>query len=171
MSRKRFTVCLLLVVLGIGSSMLTGKSLHAPKVKTSIERMKWLAGCWKGTGSESDSLEQWMEPAGGLMLGISRTVQNGRVREYEFMRITEENDALVYTAIPSGQPLASFTLINDNDGEFIFENKEHDFPQRIIYKSTNEGLVARIEGVMNGKSREIDFPMTRISCAGRTTVK
>jgi len=165
MSRKWFVICLLMVVAGRSGLSVTGNAVHPQQVNASIEKMAWLAGCWKGDGPGSDSLEQWMQPAAGMMLGISRTVKDGRVREYEFMRITEANKNLVYTAIPSGQAQASFTLISDSDREFVFENKSHDFPQRIIYKANNEKLLARIEGSINGQSRQIDFPMTRVSCA------
>jgi hypothetical protein len=171
MSRKCFVICLLLVVAGSSGLSVTGSAGTPQKVDASIEKMSWLAGCWKGDGPDSDSLEQWMQPAAGLMLGISRTVKDGRVREYEFMRITEANGSLVYTAIPSGQAQASFTLISDSDREFVFENKAHDFPQRIIYKANNEKLLARIEGTINGQSRQIDFPMTRVNCANQAPGK
>ena len=32
----------------------------------------------------------------------------------------------------------------------IFENLEHDFPQRIIYRREGDRLIARIEGEVNG---------------------
>jgi len=168
MSQKSLVVSLMLVA-GIGWLSLRGNALPPQRENVSIARLNWLAGCWKGNGSETDSLEQWMQPAGGLMLGISRTIKNGKVREYEFMRITEENGTLVYTAIPSGQKQASFTLISDYDLEFVFENKEHDFPQRIVYKADNENLLARIEGVVNGQTRKLDYPMTRVNCLNATS--
>ena len=155
-----------MLLAGLASLTLNGRPRAIPNPEVSIESMKWLAGCWKGTDTQTEILEQWMQPSAGLMLGIGRTVKNGQVKEYEFMRIGEENGSLVYTAIPSGQPQASFTLIKATDGEFVFENKEHDFPQRIIYKSQTGGLLARIEGAMNGKLRGIDFPMTRAACPG-----
>ena len=47
----------------------------------------------------------------------------------------------------------------------IFENKEHDFPQRIIYRLDSDGdLLGRIEGILDGMDRAADFPMTRTKC-------
>ena len=99
-------------------------------------------------------------------MGMSRTVVNGKVREYEFMVIQKQDDGNVYyVAKPSGQPEASFKLINNSPTELIFENPTHDFPQRIIYKqSGKDSLMARIEGTMEGKPQGFDYPMKRVSC-------
>jgi hypothetical protein len=125
----------------------------------------WIAGCWQ-QGTEPGSVEQWMKPAGGMMMGMSRTVANSKVREYEFMMIQKQDDGNVYyVAKPSGQPEASFKLINNSATELIFENPAHDFPQRIIYKqSGKDSLIARIEGVNQGKQQGFDYPMKRVSC-------
>jgi hypothetical protein len=49
--------------------------------------------------------------------------------------------------------------------EVVFENPEHDFPQRIIYRLIANGkLLGRIEGVVDGTERSADFPMTRSDC-------
>lgn len=60
---------------------------------------------------------------------------------------------------------ASFKLVKHGEGEALFENPEHDFPQRIIYRLEKDGsLFARIEGTINGKERGVDFPMKRARC-------
>ena len=42
-----------------------------------IDRISWIAGAWKIDDSGRVIHEQWMEPLGGTMLGMSRTVKNG----------------------------------------------------------------------------------------------
>jgi hypothetical protein len=50
----------------------------------------------------------------------------------------------------------------------VFENPQHDFPQRIIYKRDGaDGLKARIEGESKGKPKAFDYPMQRTQCPGR----
>ena len=45
-----------------------------------------------------------MEPAGRTMLGMSRTVKDGKTLAYEFMRIEQNPDGTIdFTAKPSGQ--------------------------------------------------------------------
>lgn len=94
------------------------------------------------------------------MLGMSRTVRNGRTVEFEFLQIRSGEKTLVYEARPSGQPMAVFPLESAADGTVTFENPSHDFPQRIVYRRTPGGIAARIEGTMNGAPRAVDFPFS-----------
>ena len=106
-----------------------------------------------------------MRPRGGTMLGMSRTVTGGITSEFEHMRIREEDGRLIFTAKPSGQAEGSFGAIEVTDSSVVFEDKAHDFPQRIIYRRQADGsLLARIEGERGGELRGIDFPMKRADC-------
>ena len=107
-----------------------------------------------------------MAPAGGTMLGMSRTVKQGRTVEFEFMQIrTTDTGSLAFIAKPSGQDEATFPLLRLTDSEAAFENLQHDFPQRVIYRLDGATLRARIEGMRNGSIRAMEFPMTRTACA------
>lgn len=126
-----------------------------------IDQLAWLSGCWTQAQKDGTTEEHWMKPAGGTMLGMSRTVRGGRTTEYEFLQIRDEKGTLAYVARPSGQPEAIFPLKTAGTGEVIFENPQHDFPQRIMYRRTSTGVTARIEGTRNGQLRGIDFPFAR----------
>ncbi len=131
-----------------------------------VAKLGWLQGCWAQDRAEAGSVEQWSSAAGGTMLGMSRTIKNGKTVDFEFVQIREvEPGKLAYIAHPSGQQKATFALLRHNDTEFVFEDLAHDFPQRVIYRRDGERvLLARIEGIANGKLKGIDFPMKRISC-------
>jgi hypothetical protein len=121
-----------------------------------------MAGCWTLASAQTTIEEHWMKPSGGTMLGMSRTVRNGKTTEYEFLQIRETPGQLEYVAKPSGQPEATFTLKTVEPGNVVFENPTHDFPQRIIYKKTGEAsATARIEGTRNGELQGMDFPFHR----------
>jgi len=132
----------------------------------SLDSLAWLGGCWNGESGARVYQEQWMKPSGKTMLGMSRTVASGKTVEYEFLRLHEEsNGDVFYTALPSRQQEASFKLVRLENYTAIFENPEHDFPQRIIYRLETDGsLKARIEGKSNGKERRVDFQMKRVKC-------
>ncbi len=68
------------------------------------------------------------------------------------MRIEENETGISYFASPRGSSPTEFKLKETQGKKVIFENPEHDFPQRIIYE-LKEGnkLVARIEGEINGE--------------------
>lgn len=156
--RKQFLCALLLASAGVIAQ-------EAP-----LNKLSWLAGCWSHTGAEAGSMEMWTLPAGDTMLGIARTVKNGKTVEWEHTMIREtEPGKWSYVAKPSRQPEATFPIKSITDNEVVFENPQHDFPQRIIYKRDGaDGLKARIEGVSKGKEKAFDYPMARTQCpAGR----
>ena len=140
--------------------------LPASASPDSISDLAWLSGCWAASNQEAGSREQWMPPAGGTMLGVNRTVRDSKTVAFEFMRIIERDDGgLEFIASPSGKGTTSFFMVSVNDREVIFENPDHDFPQRIIYRLlSDEDLLGRIEGTINGKARAVDFPMKRTEC-------
>jgi hypothetical protein len=136
-----------------------------------LDRLAWLGGCWQRSagGGAVTIEEQWMAPRGGAMLGVSRTVRNGAVAEYEFLRIFAAGDTLVYDALPSGQTRTEFRAAPAaGDGaEVVFANPAHDFPQRVAYRRVGaDSIVARIEGTRGGQARTISFPYRRVACPG-----
>lgn len=139
--------------------------LCAQHQKPTVESLAWISGCWERNGGSRQTVEQWMKPAGGTMLGMSRTVANGRTVEYEQLLLHQVGDTIYYVATPSRQQQASFKLIQSSSSEAVFENPNHDFPQRIIYRLQPDGsLVARIEGKSKGVERGIDFPFKKVAC-------
>lgn len=130
-----------------------------------IEKAAWLSGCWESKNERRTIIEMWMAPGGGMMLGSSRTVANGAVREYEHLRITASGDSLVYTAIPSGQKESSFRGA-PGDGVLTFENPQHDFPTRITYTRMGaDSATARVEGPGQGGAMQgFDVKMRRVGC-------
>ncbi|MDQ8165247.1 MAG: DUF6265 family protein [Gemmatimonadota bacterium] len=134
-----------------------------------IDRIAWLAGCWEQRGPDRLTMETWMPPFGGAMIGASRTVIGGALREFEHIRITTDSGRLVYTAIPSGQRETKFPYKDASDTMVVFENLAHDFPQRVIYRKRGaDSVIARIEGPgPNSTVRGTNFPFRRASCTER----
>lgn len=132
-----------------------------------VEDLAWLSGCWESNDKAKRSVfsEQWMKPAGGMMLGIGRTVKNDKAVDYEFMRIEQRGDDIFFIAKPrANKEETPFKLMELASSEATFENPDHDFPQRVVYKRQGTKLTGRIEGNRNGKVLGIDFPMMRITC-------
>ena len=136
---------------------------------TELSSLAWLAGCWASESGDNGSGEQWTPLAGGTMLGVGRTVRNGETIDHEFLQIRRNAEGkIVYVALPSGQAETSFVLTSAGENSFTFENLEHDFPQRIIYRALPDGgLLVRIEGNRDGVLRGVDFPMQRVACDAR----
>jgi hypothetical protein len=60
-----------------------------------VESIRWLIGHWKGPGLGGVSEEIWAEPAGGVIMGMYRLVQEDKPSFYEFILLAEENGSLV----------------------------------------------------------------------------
>jgi hypothetical protein len=158
MMRRPIAVAVVLVMVGSKAS--------AQRVD-GLSQLGWIAGCWELKAGARTILEQWMAPAGGLMLGMSRTVVRDTAREFEQVRIELRSGRPSYVAKPSGQAEAAFDAETVTDTMVVFANPTHDFPQRISYRRVGaDSLVARIEGKQGDKVRGIDFPMRRVGCSG-----
>lgn len=58
---------------------------------------------------------------------------------------------------PTGRAVSAITE-KEPQKKVVFENREHDFPQRIIYWLDDDGsLRARIEGTIGGQSRSQEW--------------
>lgn len=136
-----------------------------PVAGASLARLRWLAGSWRMEKAGRVVDEQWMAPAGGVMLGMARTVAKGKVLEYEFTQIREgPGGELFYVAQPARQKEAAFKLVAQTDTDVVFENKEHDFPQTIAYSLRADGtLLAYVEGPKaDGTLRRIEYAYQRV---------
>ena len=135
------------------------------KAAVAINQLAWLAGHWRMEKGGRVVDEQWMAPAAGVMLGMARTLVRGKVTEHEFIQIREgPGGALYYIAQPSGQKEAAFQIVSLDPSGAVFENPQHDFPQRIIYSLQPDGsLLAAIEGPgEEGKVRRVEFSYKRV---------
>jgi len=131
-----------------------------------IQRAAWLQGCWELVSPARSVEESWMAAKGGSMIGVSRTIRNGKTTAYEMIVLREEGERLAYEAHPSGQPPATFLSTRITESELVFQNPEHDFPQEVGYHLEGETLVAWIRGTQNGSDQRIEFPYRRARCSG-----
>jgi hypothetical protein len=119
--------------------------------KPGVAALEWMAGLWVGVENGMRMEELWMRPAGGVMLGLHRDLDSAGLVWFEYLRIEATESGIAYVASPQGRGTTVFPLRELVRGHAVFENLEHDFPQRIIYRLADDGLHARIEGLEDGK--------------------
>lgn len=118
-----------------------------------LDSLSWMAGSWSGTTRGIDMEEHWTAAKGNSMIGVHRDVGKGRTLSFEFLRIEQQGNQIVYLSMPNGRsPATPFPLKEVSGMRVVFENPTHDFPQRIIYWKDGTDLRARIEGTTNGKA-------------------
>ncbi|MBL9118880.1 MAG: hypothetical protein JNL80_03070 [Phycisphaerae bacterium] len=136
--------------------------------KAVMSDLSWLAGAWVGTRSSGSSIEErWSPPLGGAMLAISRTVNtSGKMVAFEYLRIVEKNGGLVYVAQPGGAKGTEFVLTElvvpsgteTGPMRAVFDNPRHDYPKRIVYELSPEGVLSATTGFLKGGTpRRYDF--------------
>lgn len=127
-------------------------AMPAP-VEAAIGDLAWLAGSWVGTRGASGTTsieERWSPANGGAMLAVSRTVSNGRMSAFEFLRIVPRDTGLVYIAQPGGAAPTEFVLTEVNARRAVFDNPRHDYPKRIVYELGADGRLTATIGFMKG---------------------
>ena len=153
------------LTLGILIGLTVGTLSNASQ-RSGIDRLDWISGCWVLDDGKERTEENWMKPAGQSMIGMSRTVAGGKTVFTEHIQIRETNGQIAYiVALGMGAKPVVFKLIKSSDNDVIFENPEHDFPQRIIYRRESaDALFARIEGQEKGVNKAMDFRYKRSKC-------
>jgi hypothetical protein len=127
---------------------------------TTIGDLAWLAGDWQtAAGGRRQIEEHWTGIAGGTMMGMSRTVAGEKTVEFEYLRIEQRADGIYYVAHPKARcPATDFKLTKSTATEAVFENPQHDFPKRIIYRKTgDDSLTASIDGGEGSKAMTFSF--------------
>jgi hypothetical protein len=145
------------------SVLLLAAMIPAVQTKdTAMSRAGFIVGCWEGGGT-STVRETWRMASDDFLIGTATTVAAGVVREFEFLRVESKGGVVDYVAQPNGVPPTRFTLDpSSKAGEAIFVNMQHDFPKRVVYGKTADGVLAFIDGGEGTKT--VQFPMKKISC-------
>jgi hypothetical protein len=155
-----------LVVLLVAGNPASRAQTPQPRANASIADVGWMAGTWVSTNGKETVEEHWTSPAGGAMLSVSRTIADGKLAEFEFLRIVERSGGLVYVAQPNGRPPTEFVMTRLDQRTVTFENPAHDFPKTIRYEKRADGtIVASIAGA--GGERAMSWVFTRQSAERR----
>jgi len=165
MNHKPYFQILLIIAVALTIAISGQSHVTTAGNALTITDLAWIAGDWESdlTG-RAVSEEHWTRPAAGTMIGMSRTRVGDRTVSYEFLRIEERGDSIYYIASPKGLcPATDFKLTRASGQEAVFENPEHDFPKRIIYRKNSQGgLTAIVDGGEGTKSEAFDFkPMKK----------
>lgn len=131
-----------------------------------IKPFLWLTGTWEMANPDgSHRLEIWKKERRKVLTGKGLHVTGSDTLLLESIVLHQyDSDFWYVPTVPDQNKGAEipFKLISRNDFKFIFENPDHDFPQRIVYhfkpirwnqgyvSSPGDTLFARVES-MEGK--------------------
>lgn len=132
--------------------------------------LAWLPGHWHMMKPDGSLLtETWRKESNRLMTGEGWKIHDGDSTFSESLRLIAEKQEVFYVATVPVQNKGEgvpFKLVSRQPGRFIFENRSHDFPQRIIYTRrpkialyAQDSLYVRVES-LDGKG--LDFHFARL---------
>jgi hypothetical protein len=152
-------VCLVALLSCVAfSAAATADSTETESGQPQTPSLDWLAGRWCMATATRFTEELWLPEAGGQLLGISRSVKDGKAVAFEFMRIESRDGVIQFIAQPGGAPATVFTANRVAENSFEVENPQHDFPRKINYRREGDTLVATISGPGDGgREQSIDF--------------
>jgi hypothetical protein len=132
-----------------------------------IEDFGFLLGKWQMQTKKGVVYEEWqLSGDRNKLTGSSYRVKDNDTTLLENLELSIEKDGIFYipTVIDQNEGLPiKFKLISWKNQVYIFENPEHDFPQRIVYfPKDKNNLHARIEGKYNGSEASSEFIYTRV---------
>jgi hypothetical protein len=130
-----------------------------------FKKLEWLIGQWEGVQGEGIYHEEWERICDSELKGKAYMIKKGEISNSESLRLHTDVQEIYYTADVSHNPQSiSFKLTFLDERKAVFENPQHDFPQKITYeKKENHSLLATIEAVQNGKVNKVEFALKRIS--------
>lgn len=136
-----------------------------PKIFAEIEKASWLIGEWGNTSKEGVLTETWTKENDSTFQGKTYFITGKDTAFTESIQLMQQKDQLLYIPTVSDQNKGkhvSFTLTTSTENQLVFENKEHDFPQKITYnKISNDSIIAEISGMKDGKESKESYPMKK----------
>lgn len=149
------------IISSVGSLLIFMSMSYA---QSDMEKLSWIVDRWVSTDGESTTCEHWETVSETLFTGGSETTKNGDTVFAEKLKIEVIDGNIYYVADVSHNPApVKFKLTLLTESEAVFENPEHDFPQKISYKHSDGNLHASIEGPDKaGKWGKIDFIMKKM---------
>jgi hypothetical protein len=111
---------------------------EAPK---GVAALAWLEGQWQSADGKWEAC--YSSPVGGEILSATKKIEDGKVTLFDFERFREVDGVVVLTPFPHGKASVDFkeaASVAPPGGKIaIFNNPEHDFPQRMRYTLTADG--------------------------------
>lgn len=129
------------------------------------EPFKWLEGSWTNVTPTMEFHENWQKTDAHHWKAESFVLVKKDTVFYEHIDLVKSGSNWEYIVSVRNQnneqPVA-FTATKLENGNLEFENAQHDFPTRIVYKKiTEDSLVATIFGTQKGKTVSEVFPMKK----------
>ncbi len=122
-----------------------------------LSPLEWMGGTWVMEKGGKITEEHWRPIQGSFILGSSHTFDAKQSYFFEYLRIVSHQEKITYFAMPAGRNETAFEMARSDDRSVDFENPNHDYPQRIRYEKTDEGMTATISLLDGKRATKFEF--------------
>lgn len=168
LSRRTLKETIMKNILSLSCLILVLASCKEDKSRTyeKINAANWLLGNWENKSVEGNLTESWKKANDSTFQATSYFIKEKDTLHFETIILEQKGENATYYAAVQGQndgkPIA-FKLKAASEKELLFENLQHDYPQKINYTPiTADSLVVKISGMQQGKPSSEQFSMKRI---------
>ena len=131
--------------------------LAADEPCTSLEQAAFMLGAWQSETQGTRFMERWRRDEGQFR-GTAEALRDGERIQLEVMTLRVGDGKLVYGADPEQDgSFEDFTGVRCAAGEAVFENPEHDFPQRLHYHLDDSGVLTAVVSDLEDQGFELEF--------------
>jgi uncharacterized protein DUF6265 len=138
---------------------------NAQNINKSFADFHSIIGIWAMETKKGPLFESWEKVNDSTLKSRSYKVNGKDTLILEQVELVKREGKIMYIPIVdenNNRPVV-FTLIKLEKETYIFENKKHDFPQRIIYNlPQNNTMHAWIEGDINGQFKKSEYNFVKI---------
>jgi len=131
------------------------------KIKSAV----WLIGTWENNSDQGNLSETWKKENDSTFSGQAYFIKTDDTLHHESIVMKQTGEDLLYIPTVQGQnngKPVTFKLTQATAKQLVFENPQHDYPQKIIYQQiTKDSLVAKISGIQQGKPSSEEYPMKK----------
>ncbi|WP_313114479.1 DUF6265 family protein [Aequorivita sediminis] len=130
-----------------------------------INQLNWLIGTWTNEIAGEYSQETWSKENDSTFTGFSFVEVNGKPERTLTMALEEKENNLFLSFLKVDEKNSkphTFTLVSSEEGKFVFDDHNIDFPEKITYTHPAKDSLHRwIEVEIEGEPTKTNFYFTR----------
>jgi len=130
--------------------------------KPDLKKFDWMLGKWRGGNDSVVMHEEWNTLSDTAMDGVGTVTVKGDTTFSENIKLHIKDADIFYQVTGAGNiGVVDFKFTGIVKDTFIFENPAHDFPQKIAYIKTPNGMYVKVDGMDNGMYHKEEFDFNK----------
>lgn len=156
---------ILKIVLIIFTLVIMSSTIKAQEI-TDLSQFEFMLGEWRAEFPDMAFCESWAKESDTRFIGSAYKVQGGdsTLSETLSLEIIDNGyyNGVYYVATPVLQDSTFFKFITGTNEDAEFQDPDHDFPQRIIYRKVDEDRMFVVVGNLGENAKQLEFNFIRI---------